>query len=198
MDDLEMRTPIVVAILLLACTSDAKRSEDVASAKPEPPSERMAEALTRFRVSLPEIRTLAEASPTRDALVQRFVAAIEKSDSSAFAGMIMTRTEFAWLYYPSTKYTRPPYEMEPELLWFFLLENGQKGIGRALREYGGRRLGYEGYSCATEPEVQGRNRLWQGCVLRLGSRQGVVEKRLFGSILERDGRFKFVSFANDL
>ena len=182
---------------ILACGSEAMH-EDVSGADPEPPSENMAAALAQFRQGLPETHTLADASSTRDALVERFATALVNADTAAFARMMMTRAEFAWLYYPNTKHTRPPYEMEADLLWFFMIENARKGIGRALREYAGKRLGYEGYRCAAEPETEGRNRLWQGCVIRMGSTHGTVEKRLFGTILERDGRFKLVSLANDL
>lgn len=195
------RTRILVAsiCILAGCnTGDAREAEGVAALEPDPPSESMAAALEQFREGLPETDTLAHASTSRDDLVGRFVAALEAADTSAFGSMMISRAEFAWLYYPSTKHTRPPYEMEAELLWFFIIENGNKGVGRALREFGGQRLGHEGYRCAAQPEVEGRNRLWQGCVLRLGGRDGVTEKRLFGTILEREGKFKFVSFANDL
>jgi hypothetical protein len=195
-----MRTsfPFVV-IFSLACGAEPGRDAvDIDAIAPPPSSESMAAALAHFRQGLPETHTLGSASTSRDALVMRFVTALENADTAAFEGMMMNRAEFAWLFYPYTKHTRPPYEMEAELLWFFMIENGRKGIGRALREYGGNRLGYQGYHCAAEPEIEGPNRLWQGCVLRLGSNQGVLEKRLFGSILEREGSFKFVSFSNDL
>ncbi|MGH7503668.1 MAG: hypothetical protein ACREL7_18225 [Longimicrobiales bacterium] len=155
-------------------------------------------ALAAFREGLPERTTLgAESARTRDELVMRFVRALEGADTAAFAPMMLSRAEYAWLYYPMTRHVRPPYELEAGLLWFFIVQNAEKGIGRALGEYGGVQLGYRGYRCG-ESRVEGKNVVWEQCVLDITVRGEPVEKRLFGTILERGDRFKFVSYANDL
>jgi hypothetical protein len=52
--------------------------------------------------------------------------------------------------------------------------------------------------CPPEPLVEGPNRIWERCTVRVDSAGGeTIEMRLFGSILERDGVFKFVSYTND-
>lgn len=92
-----------------------------------------------------------------------------------------------------------PYELSPAFLWFYMQENSEKGIARALRRYGGRPLGYAGHRCETEPQVEGGNRIWTECIiLRATTPADTIGERLFGSIVERDGRFKFVSYANSL
>jgi len=45
--------------------------------------------------------------------------------------------------------------------------------------------------------MQGRNRLWEQCPVRLDAGDGPLEERMFGTILERDARFKVGSCAND-
>jgi len=158
------------------------------------------EEIRRFRLDLPEVDALGPgAAASRDELVARFVAALEHEDTTALRAMVMSRAEFAWLWYPFTPYTHEPYEMSPALLWFQVQQNSEKGIARALRSYGGRPLGFDGYECAAAPTGLDRNRIWDDCVLRVLDPDGNrVVKRLFGSIIGRDGRFEFMAYGNDL
>lgn len=156
-------------------------------------------ALERFRAALPRVDTLAHASPSRDALVRRFVAALERGDRATLDSMAVTQAEFAWLYYPTTPQGLPPYDLPPGLLWFTLDGNSRKGIGRALVTFGGRPLGYQGYRCDPEPSREGENLVWGPCTLSVTSPDGArQEVRLLALILERQGRFKVLSYANKL
>jgi hypothetical protein len=84
-------------------------------------------------------------------------------------------------------------------MWLMLFENSDKGIARTFAQLGGQPFGYVGYHCIDPPESQGRNRLWSQCVVRRVRAPGdTVQQRLFGSIIERDDQYKFVSYANDL
>jgi hypothetical protein len=159
----------------------------------------IAEALRRSRedLGLPPDR-LTGGATSRDALVQGFVEALAASDTAAFADMLMTRDEFGWLYYPHTRYTSRPYEMAPALLWFQIENGTSRGIGRLLDRLGGTSLVVLDYRCAPEPLVEDRNRIWEDCALRIDPPEGEPsEMRLFGSVLERDGVFKFISYTND-
>jgi hypothetical protein len=111
--------------------------------------------------------------------------------------MAMTRDEFGWLYYPHTMYTAPPYELPPGLVWFQIENGSHQGLGRLLERLAGRPLEVLGYSCAPEPLVEERNRTWADCTVRFHPPgEDTREIRLFGSILERDGVFKFISYSN--
>ena len=148
----------------------------------------------RFREGLADPGVLAGGAGSREALVRAFVRAVAQSDTAAVRGMILSRAEFAYLYYPSTEFTRPPKRMSPALLWFLTMQESEKGIGRLFARRGGQPLGYVASRCAPEPRVEGANRLWDRCTVTL--RDGKPE-RLFGTIVERGGRFKFVSYQND-
>lgn len=156
-------------------------------------------ALARFREGLDPVDTLRGGAPTRDALIQRFVAALETADTAALTAMALSRAEFAWLYYPTVPEAHPPYDLRPGLMWFMVEGNSSKGLRRALEEYGGTALRVVGHRCEGEPRVFGENRVHPLCVLRRLQAPGdTLEERLFGPIVERDGRFKFVSLANKL
>ncbi len=158
------------------------------------------EELRRFRADLPyEASVLAEVALSRDALVERFVDALARADLAALQSLVLDRSEFAFLYYPFTRYTHPPYELGPGLLWVQIQNRSSKGLTRALNRFGGERLRYAGHECNPVPETEERNTLWTNCQVSLLLPGGESYRgRLFGTILERGGRFKFVSYANAL
>jgi hypothetical protein len=159
----------------------------------------IAVALERFRADLPPPAVLQSGAPTRDALVRQVVEALEAADTAAFEPLAVNRAEWAWLFYPTSALAQPPYELPPALAWFQRQEQSRKGVLRALREFEGHALEYGGYSCDPDPTIEATNRSWTGCRVTL-SRDGgePLTLRLFGGILERDGRFAILSYANDL
>ncbi len=157
------------------------------------------EELRRFRASVPVApKRLVGGASSKSALIRRFVAALAGSDTTALVRMALTRGEFAYLTYPSSPYMRPPYRQSPEIVWLLLGTEHDKGFTRLLRRLGGQELGYLGHRCDVEPLREGRNRIWRGCVSRVRLATGdTLEARLFGAIVERDGQFKFASYATD-
>lgn len=157
------------------------------------------EQIRRFREGMPEVASLEAGERSIEALVRRFVAAISTHDSASIAPLRITPQEFVYLYYPHTTYTRKPYEMGPGLLWFQMDNFSSRGIHRALQRLGGKELTYHDHRCHDQPEVQEHNRIWNGCVVTLAIDGTDPEPiALFGSIIERDGQYKFLSFSNRL
>lgn len=157
------------------------------------------EELRRFRADLRVAPTrLSGGASSRAALVRRFVAALARSDTGSLVRMALTRAEFAYLTYPSSPYTRPPYRQSPEIVWLLLGVEHDKGLTRLLRRLAGQDVSYLGHRCDPKPLHEGPNRIWRGCVTRVRLPGGaVLEKRLFGAIVERGGEFKFASYATD-
>jgi hypothetical protein len=156
------------------------------------------EELRRFRAGLGAAPTaLSGGARTRQALVDSFSVAVSHADSAALARLVLTRAEFAYLVYPGSAYTRPPYQQSPELVWMQLENAGAKGATRLIRRLGHRPLTLAGHRCTATPEASGATRLWRECVALVVQPDGSVRpERLFGVIVERDGRFKFASLAN--
>ncbi|HSJ07356.1 MAG TPA: hypothetical protein VK936_11660 [Longimicrobiales bacterium] len=158
------------------------------------------EELHRFRAALPDtVTALAGGATSIDALVVGFLKALEARDASALGELVLMPAEFAWLYYPHTRFTARPYELSPAVVWFQLENYGSRGLNRALLRYGGRILDHAGHRCPVAAEVEGDNRIWSGCVIRhVGEAGDTADLSLFGGIIERDGRFKFINYANRL
>ena len=161
----------------------------------------MSEEIRLFQDSAgAEPDSLRDGAPTREALVSRFMAALSARDSAALAALHLNRAEFAYFYFPASRFSAPPYELPPSLVWQQMTAESNKGIGEALRLLGGNDIEYRGHECGAAPEPFGAGQTWGGCrvawrVTTVGDTASAI---LFGSILERGGRFKFVSYTNEL
>ncbi len=156
-------------------------------------------AIARFQRAAPRVESFAGGAETRDALVGSFVTALERRDTATLRSLVLTPSEFGWLYYPTNPEGLPPYSLTPQLMWFMLEGNSSRGFSRLLLKRSGRPLGYASYRCEGDPSRQGTNVVWGPClVLRRLESGDMVAERLFGLIVERDGRHKFVSYANRL
>jgi hypothetical protein len=159
----------------------------------------IAEAIRRFQAEFGPDPGRLEGYPTRDALVARFVEVVERADTAGLIALPLTAAEFGFLYYPHTRFTAPPYELAPDLLWFQQQNTQSRGATRLLRRFAGAPLGYLGYRCEETARSEGPNRLWEECRVQLRGQAGdTVAMRLFGSVIERDGAFRLVSLSNDL
>lgn len=190
------------AVLALACT-DRMPPKAIPPAGVIDSALPVAELLRRFRAALPDttpVTQFTHAAPNRDALVRRFVDALNNRDTAAFRDMMLDRREFAWLYYDEHFLSKPPYEMPPWLMWQRAVSLSDNGLATALGEFGGRALRLETVTCPDSmPKASGALQLWERCVIRMRSpAKELIENRFFGTIVGRDGRWKFASYASDL
>ena len=131
--------------------------------------------------------------------MKRFVQALQQGDTTSLGRMLITRAEFAYLYYPTSRASKPPYEEAPDLNYMRSREHSGKGIRRALKLIGGRKARYAGYVCSSATRTEGENTLWGPCTVKADTGAGPpAELSLFGAIIERAGQFKFLSYANQL
>jgi hypothetical protein len=195
----------VTSVLLLACQAADEPAEMESAPSRAADSPRsvtdsvfpVEEEIRRFKAARQGASTseLTGASASRDALVGRFIKALESSDTADIRRMALNAAEFIDLYYPSSMFSRPPYKQSPEVRWFLIQQNSNKGITRLLSRYGGQKVTVLDYNCAPEPTVEGENKLWDRCTVNWNLQPSPM--RIFSTIIERNGRFKFVSYAND-
>lgn len=156
------------------------------------------EALRRFRANISVVPSaLVGGAASRETLVRRFARALQARDTIALRNMLLSRAEFAYLVYPSSRYTRPPYQQPPGIVWYQYTVSSDKGLTRLLSHVGGQPLNVIGVDCPAPPDTEGENRFWRACHARRVRAPGdTILDDLFGTIIERDGRMKFVSYAN--
>jgi len=158
------------------------------------------EELRRFRKSLggDSATRLADGSASREALVQRFVKALEAKDTADLLRMSMRSREFADLYYPESPYARPPFKQSPQLAWSLIQNPSTSGLNKLINRVGGKRIVYLGHKCEPKIAHEGKSTRYTGCLIQVRGEKGdTVSKKYFGSIIERGGQFKFVSYTND-
>ena len=102
------------------------------------------EALARFRSGSRIVAALEGGATSRAALVRAFAAALGAGDTTQLGRLALSRDEFAWLYYPTTPQSLPPYDLAPGLMWSLNELHGGRGLRSALAAYGGRLCGVVG------------------------------------------------------
>ena len=159
------------------------------------------EELRRFRKALggDSAVVFSGGSPSREALVRRFVTALASSDTNEFRTMVVHGREFADLYYPVSVYSRAPYHQPPQLAWSLIQNPSADGLKKLLRTMGGKPITYVGDTCDPKVFHEGRITRYAGCIVRIADVKGDTTTRLlFGSIVELGGVYKFLSYTNRL
>ena len=214
-------TRLVLPLLVLAAscgpdvasrsTTDSARADSIARAREDSINRTLPgyvidsilpveEQLRRFRRTVGGVPVTAfeGASPSRNALVDRFVRAVAAADSAELRAMAVNAREFADLIYPESPSVRPPYQQNPALVWRMIQDPSMSGYTRLVRRAGGIPVKLAGYHCDPAPGSQGKNRFWTNCQLRLIGAQGDTSThRFFGNIVGRDRRFKIMSYHNE-
>ena len=156
-------------------------------------------ALRQFQQSLTVVEQLESPYSTPDSLVAAFVRALSVRDTAALVAMTVNKSEFAYLYYPTTPQSLPPYDLEPGLMWQLIQQRSERGIRRALDLYGGKSLRLVSYDCGTASSREGDNTLFGPCTVHLRDGSGQRQSaQLLSQVLARGGRYKVLSYANKL
>lgn len=159
----------------------------------------MEELMARFRNSVPERTAFSGGAGSVEEFAREFLAAVGSSDSAALATLRVSTGEFAWLLAEEHLYTRPPYELDPALLWMQISAGSEKGQRRLMERLAGRRLELAGIECRpdTLQFPGGGIRAWSGCMITWRSDGAESTSRLFGTLIERDGMIKVLGYGND-
>lgn len=158
------------------------------------------EELRRFRAAFPDdsATRLVGGAASRDALVRRFVRAVAAADTADLRRMAVRGREFADLYYPESPYSHPPYHQPPSFAWRLIQDPSTAGLTKLLRRLGGKPMTFVAERCDPQVVRQGRVTRYAGCIVTVVTASGdTATKRYFGSIIERDHQFKFLSYTND-
>jgi hypothetical protein len=159
----------------------------------------MEEYERRFRQGMSAVTAFTGGAPDREALVRSFLSALERSDTLALARLAVNRAEFSWLVFPDHLYRRPPYELDPGVFWMQIQMESAKGRARLLERVVGQRLTFRRLDCQRDTLQfrQGPIVAWAPCMVEYATADSTHERRLFGTIVERDGVAKFLGYGND-
>jgi hypothetical protein len=204
---LPLVAPAFALVLLAGCGEEGREGDEpvVLATWAESPAgvvdsvRPIEEEFRRFTADIPTPPAALEGgAESVEALARRFVEAVAARDTAALRRMHVDRAEFAYFFYRDAPVSRPPYELPPGLLWFQVEGGSSAALTRLSQSLGGRNVAFEGVRCEGEPQPQGDNRIHADCAVTYRVDGERRTGRLFGNVLERAGRFKFLSYANDL
>jgi hypothetical protein len=190
--------PLLLPLLFLVLVACSQRGED-----PPRHTEQVVdsvipreEALRRFRDGVPEVRELAGGAASSEALAAGVARALAARDTAALHALLLTRGEFAWLYYPTAAQGLPPYDLSPSLYWFTLEGRNGRALSTLLgsaADSGGRYLRHD---CGAAGTKEGENSLRGPCTLWWIAPGGdTLAARTLSLVIERGGRWKVVSYS---
>lgn len=136
-----------------------------------------------------------------DELIDRFVAALAAGDTAAVEALRITEAEYRGVLIPgSVAPGEPPQVVSEQGLEYFWTEMSQKSAAHRaaiLARFGGRPLTRVRYSFDKGEREFAGYKAYQRLRLVLRDEQGQEVELGTGSIVERDGVFKFASFIRD-
>lgn len=189
----------VFAATLLGASCDLPPAHEPGQARPPgyvvdsilPP----VEALRRFRAGVERV-TVLDGPSNRAELLRRVRYAITRNDTAALRALAVNRAEFAYLIYPESRLSRPPFRQPPEIAWMMLQQASAGGLRKLLSRSPTMTL--LGVTCPDSVQVEGAMRTISGCTVRVQTPDNVRDVRLFGRIVELGGRWKVVGYDGDL
>jgi hypothetical protein len=159
------------------------------------------EEARRFRAAYPgdSATALVGGEASREALVRRFIRSLAAADTNDLRRMVVKGREFVDIYYPGSPYASGPYHQPVGFAWRMIQDPSIAGFTKLIHRLGGQRVTFVRERC--EPTIlhEGRVDRYTGCIVSIVDERGdSVTKRLFGSIVEYRGRYKFLSYNSDI
>jgi hypothetical protein len=195
-----MRWLLPITVVLVVACADGQAATGSSAAAAPPTVDSIVDprtALATFVEGLPRPVQLAGGAPGPDKLIEQLFDALSRSDSASISDMVITRAEYGFFYYPTSAYAGKPYQLPPQIAWMLSSEASAKGARRLLARLGGRELTVERHECG-RVEREGGNEVRSDCTVTYSDESGARATRsLFRSVIIRDGRAKFLSYAGD-
>lgn len=196
----------VVALCVVLVNSGAKSDPPVERAKELSASESSKEApkidvdpfLPASSAPKPKgPRVLASAYPSADALARRFLAALDRKDTESIKSLRVTKQEFCDYVWPELPSSRLP-NVSCDFAWDQATLNSLSGLSEMLNNHEGKRYEFISLRFAKGTESYPSYKVHKETWLRVRDENGKEQElRLFGSMLEMDGKYKLFSFVVD-
>lgn len=164
---------------------DSPRPAPEAAPSPSPPPAAASERLS------PTWGSAEEAA-------QAFLDALAAGDPDRLRATALTREEFADVVWPELPSSRPNRNLPLDYAWRDLNQKSTNELSRTHHRYGGRRFALERVEFLGETTGYVTFDVHREARLLLTDEEGTLLRlRLFGSMIERGGRWKLFSFVID-
>lgn len=149
----------------------------------------------------PARRTLADAAPSREALVEQLLAALAARDAEALKRLRVTEREYREIILPGSAKQGEPlrkYTDEQSKFFWSLLDGKSAHFEAALlNRYGGQRYRVKTLEYEQGEQEYASYRAYKQVRLLLADESGTERELATGSIAEIGGGYKFISFVRN-
>jgi hypothetical protein len=126
------------------------------------------------------------------------LAALEKRDANALLALVLTREEFTEHVWPDLPAARPERNLSPGFVWGDLNQKSNAALRDTLAAHGGKKYELINIRYLGETTQYGSYRVHRESELTIRDAGGVERQiRVFGSTIEKGGRYKAFSYVID-
>lgn len=184
---------VAAAALCVAAACGSERSPE-ARAEGESSPERPAESAVPGAASAP----LAGSRATPEGVARLALERLAAGDREALLAIALSETEFREVVYPELPASRPERNTSADFVWSSLHQKSRNSLAFTLDRYAGQRLELVAVDFLGETTDYGSYRVHRKTALTVQRPDGTkTVVRLFGSMIERGGRYKIFSFVTD-
>ncbi len=146
----------------------------------------------------PSPAPLSHTFDSPDALAREVLRLLKARDRERLAELAVDAREFAEIIWPELPASRPERNLPLEYVWGDLRTKSRGHLARIVEQHGGRRYALVAVSHAGETTTYETFTVKRKTELIVRDDEGrELPLRLFGSLLEHDGRYKIFSFVVD-
>jgi hypothetical protein len=141
---------------------------------------------------------LPNAQDSPEALSRAVLAAIEKRDTGALLALAIDKEEFTEQVWQELPAARPERNLSPAFVWGDLNQKSNITLRGTLTAHGGRKYQFISIRFLGETTQYDSYRVHRESELTVKDADGVERQiRVFGSVLEKGGRYKAFSYVID-
>ncbi len=141
---------------------------------------------------------LAGSAASAPALAQRVLAALERRDVTALREVVLSEQEFREQVWPELPAARPERKLPFSYVWGELRQKSEAALAATLTAQGGQRYELVAVRFLGDTTHFQTYLVHRKTELIVQDATGTeMQLRLFGSVLEKDGRFKVFSYVLD-
>ena len=155
-------------------------------------------ALAAILVSSCASAPLPNSHQSADALARAVLAAIETRDTNALHTLALNREEFTEHVWPDLPAARPERNLSPSFVWGDLSQKSNIMLRETLAAHGGKKYEFIRIRFLGETTPYASYRVHRESELTVRDAEGHERQlRVFGSVLEKEGRYKVFSYVID-
>lgn len=133
-----------------------------------------------------------------EALSRAVLAAIERRDANALRALALTKEEFTEYVWPELPAARPERNLSPSFVWGDLNQKSNITLRQTLAAHGGKKYELISIRYLGDTTAYESYRVHRESELTVKDAEGNERQlRMFGSVIEKGGRYKVFSYVID-